>query len=109
MKTLKFATLTAGILAGAAAIAFAPNSVSAGESSMVQSAAAESGSAAPSPAQIGRGAKAWAVTCSRCHNLRDPNDFGDKDWDVIVNHMRVVGPLPGQVAEDIKAFLKASN
>ena len=61
------------------------------------------------PAQIARGAKAWAETCNRCHNLRDPKEFSDRAWSLIVDHMRVIGPLPGNVANDIKAFLQASN
>lgn len=63
----------------------------------------------PDPMQIARGAKAWADTCGACHNLRDPKEFSDKNWDVIVNHMRIVVPLPGAKARDIKAFLKSSN
>jgi len=105
----KLTIVTSAIFMGAAAGLFAPSSVSAGEAAAVQTAAANGESSAPSPAQIGRGAKAWAETCARCHNMRDPKDFSDKNWDVIVNHMRVVGPLPGQTAEDIKAFLKSSN
>jgi len=65
--------------------------------------------AAPSPLQIAQGAKAWSDNCGRCHNYRDPKEFSDKDWDVIVNHMRVIAPLPGEVVREIKAFLKASN
>ena len=63
----------------------------------------------PDPLQIARGAKAWSENCGRCHNLRDPKEFSDKNWDVIVNHMRTLAPLPGAVTRDIKAFLKASN
>jgi len=61
------------------------------------------------PMQIARGAKAWAETCGACHNLRDPKEFSDKNWDIIVNHMRVIAPLPGAATRDIKAFLKSSN
>ena len=64
---------------------------------------------APDPMQIARGASAWAGNCGRCHNLRDPKEFSDKNWDVIVNHMRAIAPLPGEVARDVKAFLKATN
>jgi cytochrome c5 len=60
-------------------------------------------------AQIARGAKLWSQTCNRCHNLRSPSEFSDKDWNVITMHMRVIGPLPGQDVRDIRAFLKASN
>jgi len=63
----------------------------------------------PDPAQIARGATAWANNCGRCHNLRDPKEFSDKNWDVIVTHMRIVGPLPGATARDIRTFLQSSN
>jgi cytochrome c5 len=88
---------------------FLAATATAGEVGRFVLAANDTADAMPDPAQIGRGAKAWADTCQRCHNLRDPNEFSDKNWSVIVNHMRVIAPLPGQEAEDIKAFLKASN
>jgi len=59
--------------------------------------------------QIGRGAKAWANNCGRCHNFRDPKEHSDKNWDVITAHMRTLAPLPGQDVRDIKAFLEAGN
>ncbi len=71
--------------------------------------AQESENQKPTPAQIARGAKAWAETCNHCHNLRDPKELTDEDWDVSVNHMRVRANLPAQLARDIKAFLKSSN
>lgn len=71
--------------------------------------AEQSGAKRRDPGQIGRGAKAWAENCNRCHNLRDPKELQDYEWDVSVNHMRIRAGLPGQVARDIKAFLKASN
>ncbi len=61
------------------------------------------------PAQFARGAKAWVQQCSRCHALRNVKDQTDGEWAVSVNHMRVRGNIPGQVARDIAAFLKASN
>lgn len=63
----------------------------------------------PDPMQIARGAKAWTENCGRCHNYRDPKEFSDKNWDLIVNHMRTIAPLPGQTARDIKVFLKSAN
>lgn len=65
--------------------------------------------AASDPMQIVRGAKAWAENCGRCHNLRDPKDLVDVEWDVTLSHMRMRAGLPGQMARDIAAFLKASN
>ncbi len=70
---------------------------------------AEAGEEESDPAQVGRGAKAWADNCERCHNMRPPKDFVDYEWDVIVNHMLVRANLPGDVARDIKAFLQATN
>lgn len=61
------------------------------------------------PAQIGRGAKAWAENCGRCHNVRNPKDQVDYEWAVAVAHMRVRANLPGDMARDITAFLKSSN
>jgi hypothetical protein len=70
---------------------------------------AVAGDAKPDPMQVARGAKEWANNCGRCHNFRDPKEKTDAAWDVVVNHMRIIAPLPGAVARDIKAFLQASN
>ncbi len=61
------------------------------------------------PAQLARGAKAWSDNCGRCHNLRAPKELTDEEWDVSVTHMRVRANLPGDLADDIIEFLKASN
>ena len=74
----------------------------------VRGAVAEEASG-PDPLQLARGAKAWAVQCNRCHNLRKPNELQDSEWTVAVTHMRRLGNLPGDVARDIEAFLRASN
>jgi cytochrome c1 len=59
--------------------------------------------------QFARGAKAWAKTCARCHNMRSAQDNSDEEWHVDVTHMRVRANIPGDVARDIEAFLRASN
>lgn len=56
-----------------------------------------------------RGAKEWANNCARCHNMRDPNEFRDDKWRLIVSHMRVRAGLHGQQTRDILAFLQSSN
>jgi len=61
------------------------------------------------PMQFARGAKAWAKTCARCHNMKSAQDNSDEEWHVDVTHMRVRANIPGDVARDIKAFLQASN
>ena len=58
---------------------------------------------------VARGARAWAENCARCHNMRDPKEFRDDQWAVIVTHMRVRAGLYGQDARDIRTFLQASN
>ena len=61
------------------------------------------------PQQFARGAKAWAKTCGRCHNMKSAQDNSDEEWHVDVSHMRVRANIPGNVARDIEAFLRASN
>jgi hypothetical protein len=56
-----------------------------------------------------RGVKAWSGNCARCHNMRDPREFRDDQWRVIVMHMRVRAGLTGQDARDILTFLQGSN
>ena len=63
----------------------------------------------PDPQQLARGAQAWAAQCNRCHNLRKPTELRDSEWSVVMTHMRRVGNIPGDIAHDIEAFLKATN
>ena len=55
------------------------------------------------------GALIWAHTCDRCHNARDPQEFRDDQWSVIISHMRVRAGLTGSDAREVLAFLQASN
>lgn len=88
------------VLTGLVLLAVAACATPGGEGQMSEAARAE---------RFARGAKAWAETCQRCHNLRSPKELNDEDWDVSVTHMRIRANLPRDFAEDIKAFLKASN
>lgn len=63
----------------------------------------------PEPAQVARGAKAWAEQCGRCHNIRSANELTDEEWIVSTTHMRVRGNIPADLIRDIQAFLRASN
>lgn len=63
----------------------------------------------PDPEAVTRGSKAWAEQCNRCHNVRNPTELRDSEWEVSVTHMRLIGNIPGEMARDIIAFLKASN
>lgn len=56
-----------------------------------------------------RGVQRWSENCARCHNMRDPKEFRDDQWKVIVTHMRVRAGLTGQDARDILEFLQKSN
>jgi hypothetical protein len=58
---------------------------------------------------LGRGAVLWADNCARCHNMRDPREFSDDQWRVIVTHMRVRAGYTGQDARDMLTFLQAGN
>jgi mono/diheme cytochrome c family protein len=59
---------------------------------------------------LARGAEAYGATCGRCHNPRSPVERSDRDWVVIINHMRARGAgISGQKVRDILAFLQASN
>ena len=55
------------------------------------------------------GAKTWANNCSRCHNIRDPQDLRDDQWITAVFHMRIRAGLTGQQTRDILTFLQESN
>jgi len=55
------------------------------------------------------GAKVWAETCIRCHNLRDSSEFSDYEWKPIITHMRIRAGLTGEDSRAILAFIQASN
>ncbi len=56
-----------------------------------------------------RGARFYSDNCGRCHNARPPNEHTNRDWSIVMTHMRIVAGLPGQQARDVHAFLTASN
>ena len=55
------------------------------------------------------GARAWVENCMRCHNLRDPRERSDRQWETIVHHMRVRANLTAEEHRLILEFLKAAN
>lgn len=61
------------------------------------------------PEAFSRGAKAWADNCVRCHSLHDPKDFTDRQWKVVMTHMRLRAALDGKQVRDITLFLQGSN
>lgn len=58
---------------------------------------------------IAVGARLWRQNCARCHNMRKPAERSDRQWEIIVGHMRLRGNLTGTDAGAILEFLKASN
>ena len=60
-------------------------------------------------AQIQAGALAWSQNCMRCHNLRNPAERSDREWDVIVHHMRVRANLTAEEHRLILRFLQSAN
>ncbi len=55
------------------------------------------------------GALAWTQNCMRCHNLRNPNERSDREWEVIVHHMRVRANLTAEEHRLILRFLQSAN
>ena len=59
--------------------------------------------------QVAKGASVYGTMCGRCHNPRSPLERTDREWVVIVNHMRVRGNLTGKEARSVVAFLQSTN
>ncbi len=55
------------------------------------------------------GALLWSQNCMRCHNFRNPQERSDREWDVIVHHMRVRANLTAKEHRLILAFLQSAN
>ena len=61
------------------------------------------------PMQFANGAKTWADTCARCHNMRDPKSLRDDQWRAAIAHMRVRAGLTATEAKNVLVFLQQSN
>ncbi len=55
------------------------------------------------------GAELWTQNCARCHNMRSPSAYSDKQWEVITQHMRVRANLTAEETRKILEFLKSGN
>ncbi len=60
-------------------------------------------------ARIGRGAELFSRTCQRCHNPRGPAERTDREWVIIMQHMRTRANLTREQANLVRDFLLASN
>ena len=63
----------------------------------------------PAPGNLADGAQTWAENCTRCHNLRSPNELRDDQWISSVFHMRVKAGLTGKETRDVLTFIQAAN
>ena len=55
------------------------------------------------------GANLWSQNCMRCHGLRSPRERSDRQWAVIVHHMRIRANLTAGEHREILEFLQAAN
>lgn len=55
------------------------------------------------------GARLWAENCGRCHLIRSPQERSDREWEIIVQHMRTRAYLTGKESRKILEFLKSAN
>lgn len=55
------------------------------------------------------GAQLWSENCVRCHNLRWPRERSDREWNLIVHHMRVRANLTAEEHRLILQFLQSAN
>jgi len=53
------------------------------------------------------GSRLWRMNCGRCHEYRNPNEYNDAQWAVIVHQMRIRVPLTGHEQRAVLAFLTA--
>jgi len=75
--------------------------------------ASRSGEVEPADAEPGQliayGAQVYGVSCARCHNARAAAERSDRDWGVVVSHMRARANLTGTQARAVRAFLTMVN
>lgn len=64
---------------------------------------------AQAPNAVANGAVVYGRSCARCHNLRAPSERSDREWRVIVSHMRSRANLTRDDARSVLAFLRATN
>lgn len=110
MKTTRLATLlviasvaAASVVAGGCQKTLSSAKVATADSS------SETMVAARTDAPLQAGALMWSQNCARCHNLRNPSEHSDREWDVIALHMRVRANLTAKEHRLILAFLKSAN
>lgn len=77
---------------------------------VVAAACSGSRAATSAPPTAGEsGADLWAENCRRCHALRDPADYSDAEWRLVMLHMRVRANLDEGEVRAILAFLTSGE
>lgn len=71
----------------------------------------EVGEGAPEDPQalVGYGAEVYGYSCGRCHNARAAAERTDREWETVVDHMRVRANLTGREGRAVTAFMRALN
>ena len=69
--------------------------------------------AGPAPndlqALVAHGAEVYGYSCGRCHNARAAVERTDREWEAVIDHMRVRANLTGGEARAVTAFMRALN
>ena len=55
------------------------------------------------------GEELWTANCNRCHNARPAKEFTDKNWEIIMDHMRGVAGLTGDETKRLLEYLQKNN
>ena len=58
---------------------------------------------------VQNGAQLWADNCIRCHNYRAPASLNDRQWEIVMHHMRVRANLTANEHRLILQFLQSAN
>ena len=51
----------------------------------------------------------WTENCIRCHNARLPGYYSDREWRLVMHHMRLRSSMTKQEYDAILSFLQSAN
>jgi pyruvate/2-oxoglutarate dehydrogenase complex dihydrolipoamide acyltransferase (E2) component len=91
----------------AAAPATAPATTQTAAAPAPAPATSQTAAASAAPAPTKGGAQLWVENCRRCHQLRDPSTYNNRQWEVSMHAMRVRANLTAQEHRLILAFLQS--
>jgi len=55
------------------------------------------------------GARVFRDNCTKCHNERSPMEKTDKEWHVVVTHMRTIALLTAKESRAVLKYLQSNN